>query len=155
MLGEYIGPRRCKYNTFDDSVAEHTSDWLSGQPVDGEPWCLFVGLVAPHFPLVVPQEWFDLYPARMVNDTKLHPSTGYVRHPWVEFQNRLMDFEGQFRNNDERLAARSSYFGLCSCLDHNVGLILDTLEASGKSRNTVVAYTSDHGDNAGERRLWG
>ena len=42
-----------------------------------------------------------------------------------------------------------------SYLDSNIGQILDTLEASGQANNTSIIYSSDHGDNAGARRLWG
>ena len=39
--------------------------------------------------------------------------------------------------------------------DHNIGEILDQLEALGLSDDTTVIYTSDHGDNVGARGLWG
>ena len=155
MLGDHIGPGYSRYNEYDDDVVSRTCEWLSDRSGDSDPWCLFVGLVAPHFPLVVPREWFDLYPAELVRNVKLHPSDGYRRHPWVEIQNEFMDTEGKFSSLDERLAARSAYFGLCSYLDHNVGRILDALESAGLADSTTVVYTSDHGDNAGARGLWG
>ena len=155
MLGEYIGPGVSKYNEYDEAVVARTEGWLAERAGDREPWCLFVGLVAPHFPLVVPQRWFDMYPAEVVGDAKLHPSDGHERHPWVELQNQFMDSEGNFRDDAERMAARSAYFGLCSLLDANVGRILEALDAVGLGGNTTVVYTSDHGDNVGARGLWG
>ena len=44
----------------------------------------FVGFVAPHFPLVVPRPWFDLYPPDRLPPVKRHPRDGHRRHPWVE-----------------------------------------------------------------------
>jgi len=157
MLGEYIGPGSSGYTEYDDAVVRRTADWFRNRAAggDGCPWCLFVGLVAPHFPLVVPQEYFDLYPVETLPEPKLGPRTGYVRHPWVERQNAVMDSEGQFSDAGERLRAMAAYYGLCSWLDHSVGRILNSLDEAGYVRTTTVVYTSDHGDNVGARGLWG
>lgn len=156
MLGEYIGPGTSNYIDYDRSVTARTVEWLSRRRSAGsQPWCLFVGLVAPHFPLVAPPEFFDLYPAHSIPPAKLHPREGYRRHPWVEKQNAQMDSESRFDSEEERLRAMSAYFGLCTWLDHNVGQILDALAVSGLGGDTTVVYTSDHGDNVGARGLWG
>lgn len=155
MLGDYIGPGHSKYTDYDAAVTERSLDWLSQHANDAEPWCLYVGLVAPHFPLVVPQEYFDLYPADALPPTKLHPRDGTPRHPWVEKQNSAMDSDSKFTNEAERLAAISAYFGLCTWMDHNVGRILTALQDAGLAEDTVVIYSSDHGDNLGARGMWG
>lgn len=155
MLGEYIGPGDSKYTDYDRSVVARTRGWIAEHRQDRQPWCLYVGLVAPHFPLVVPQEYFDLYPPESLPPVKLHPQQGYARHPWIEKQNAFNDSESQFHDQAERLAAMSAYYGLCSWLDHNVGQIIEALQASGQLDNTTIIYTSDHGDNVGARGLWG
>ncbi len=157
MLGDYIGPGQSKYTEYDRAVTDRTGQWFADRAAsdDDRPWCLYVGLVAPHFPLVVPQEFYDLYPLDSLPPVKLHPKDGHARHPWVEKQNAGMDSEGRFHNAEERLSAMASYYGLCSYLDHNVGQILTALEASGFGDATTVIYTSDHGDNLGARGLWG
>jgi len=157
MLGEVIGPGESAYTNYDRAVTAHASDWLRARGASGDarPWCLYVGLVAPHFPLVCPPEFYDLYPLDQLPEPKLHPATGYRRHPWVEKQNAFADSEAAFRDPDERLRAIAAYLGLCSWLDHNVGQILAALEEAGLTDSTTVAYTSDHGDNLGARGLWG
>ena len=155
MLGEYIGPGESDYTRYDEAVTARAERWLSERADTGRPWCLFVGFVAPHFPLVVPRSWFDLYPADRLPPVKLHPRDGHPRHPWVEAQNAFSDTESRFRDEAERLAAMSSYYGLCSFLDHNVGRVLKALEDAGAGETTTVVYTSDHGDNVGARGLWG
>ncbi|MCP4315026.1 MAG: sulfatase-like hydrolase/transferase [Hyphomicrobiales bacterium] len=157
MLGDYVGPGNSKYTDYDRAVTERAAQWLQSRAAssDGHPWCLYVGLVAPHFPLVVPQQYFDLYPLDSLPDAKLHPDEGHPRHPWVEKQNELNDTEAKFEDEEERLRAIASYYGLCSWLDHNVGAIMKSLQASGMMDNTIVVYTSDHGDNVGARGLWG
>lgn len=155
MLGDYIGPGTSKYTDYDARVVERTQEWIAARRPDEAPWCLYVGLVAPHFPLVVPQAYFDLYPADRLPPVKLHPSEGHERHPWIEKQNAFMDSEAKFASAEERLAAMSAYYGLCTWLDHNVGEIVRAIEANGLMDDTTVVYTSDHGDNVGARGLWG
>ncbi|MEM6462224.1 MAG: sulfatase-like hydrolase/transferase [Pseudomonadota bacterium] len=157
MLGDYIGPGDSKYTDYDRAVTKRTAEWLENRAAsdDDRPWCLYVGLVAPHFPLVVPRQYYDLYPLDRLPDVKLHPENGHARHPWVEKQNAMNDSDAKFADAQERLRAIASYFGLCSWLDHNVGEILSALEASGMMDDTTIVYTSDHGDNVGARGLWG
>ena len=157
MLGDYIGPGDSKYTDYDRAVTRRTAQWLQDRVAadDDKPWCLYVGLVAPHFPLVVPQAFYDLYPLDSLPDVKLHPKDGHARHPWVEKQNVLNDTEAKFTDEEERLRAIAAYYGLCSWLDHNVGEIIGALQECGLLDNTTVVYTSDHGDNVGARGLWG
>ena len=155
MLGEYIGPGRSKYTEYDQSVSDRTVQWLDGHAKDDKPWCLYVGLVAPHFPLVTPPEFFDLYPADTLPAPKLNPRDGYERHPWVELQNSQMDSEASFKSEAERRDAVAAYYGLVSWVDHNVGRIMQALQNSGQMENTTIIYSSDHGDNLGARGLWG
>ena len=156
MLGEHIGAGESSYTEYDSAVTRQTVDWLreSGKRAD-EPFVLYVGMVAPHFPLVVPQEFFDLYPVDQLPEAKLHPNTGYQRHPWVEAYADFSRSEESFRSSEERLSAFAAYFGLCSWMDHNVGQVLTALRESGLEDSTTVVYTSDHGDNVGARGLWG
>ena len=158
MLGDYIGPGTSKYTEYDQEVTDRTIAWLSKRAVsdDDHPWCLYVGLVAPHFPLVAPQEFYDLYPETDMPEAKLHPKTGYKVHPWVAKQNLgTGDAEAKFYDRAERQRAFSAYFGLTSWLDHNVGRILGALQSAGLGDTTNVIYTSDHGDNLGARGQWG
>ncbi len=155
MLGPNIGPGRSAYTDYDANVTQRAVEWLSQAGLNGQDWCLYVGLVAPHFPLVVPEAFYDLYRDTPMPKAKLHPKDGHVRHPWVEAQNAFMDSETRFTSPEERLTAMRSYYGLCSWLDHNVGQILKALEDAGLEDDTTVIYSSDHGDNVGARGLWG
>lgn len=154
IFGDYIGPGDSGYTKYDSQVVQTTKDWISDNAKASEPWCLYVGLVAPHFPLIVPQEFLDLYPASALPPTKLRPSEGYKQHPWIKHLAAAADQELAFKNEDERQMAQRVYFALCSYLDHNVGQILDALETAGLSDDTTIIYASDHGDNNGARGLW-
>lgn len=156
MLGERIGPGESSYTQYDRAVTQRAVQWLreAGQDSD-RGFVLYVGLVAPHFPFIVPQEFYQLYPTDRLPEPKLHPSTGYQRHPWVQEYADFMGSENKFADADERLRAFAAYYGLCSWLDHNVGQIMSALAESGLADSTQVVYTSDHGDNLGARGVWG
>src|SRR5690606_28214166 len=112
MLGERIGPGESSYTQYDRSVTARTVEWLhdAGSRPD-EPFVLYVGLVAPHFPLVVPQAFYDLYPLDTLGEPKLNPGTGYVRHPWVQEYCDFMGSEEKFEDADERRRAFAAYYG--------------------------------------------
>lgn len=116
MLGDYIGPGDSKYTDYDAKVTWRAVDWLSqrGAQQDDQPWCLDVGLIATHFPLIVPQDYVDMYPDEILPEVKLHPSSGYKRHPWADKQNDYLDNEAKFKNAEERIIAMQCYYGLTS-----------------------------------------
>lgn len=149
MLAER-GPGESAYNRYDRRIAETACDWLAQAARTGEPWCLFVGFVAPHFPLVVPQPYLDAFPLERIP----LPKRSARRHPWIEAMDRYMQVERGWSDRD-RLEAVRLYLGLCAFLDEQVGRVLAALEASGQSERTLVVYSSDHGDNVGARGLWG
>lgn len=155
MLGDTIGAGESAYTRYDESVVTQTEQWLSNRADSGDhrPWCLYVGMVAPHFPLVCPEPYFSRYRAMDLPEPKLLPKDGFQRHPWVEKQNEFMDSEAKFTSEGERKDAIAAYWGLCEWMDNNVGRILSALQASGLDADVI--YGSDHGDNVGARGLWG
>ncbi|MFM0435374.1 sulfatase-like hydrolase/transferase [Paraburkholderia strydomiana] len=153
-LYDKIGPGMSDYNRFDMRVADTACDWLGAHSRDDKPWVLFVGLVAPHFPLVVPQEFLDLYDPDGIDLPALHPSTGYVRHPWVERQARHMDHDAAIGSDERRRLAVACYYALVSFLDAQVGKVLAALRENGLDESTTIIYSSDHGDNLGKRGMW-
>jgi choline-sulfatase len=156
MLGDRMGAGESPYTAYDRSVTSRAVDWLKDAANRGdEAFVLYVGLVAPHFPLIAPEEFFSLYPLDRLPEAKLHPSGGYQRHPWVQAYADFQRNEENFKSADERLRAFAGYFGLCSFLDHNVGQIDDAVREFGLEGDTTLVYTSDHGDNLGARGLWG
>ena len=55
---------------------------------------------------------------------------------------------------EQVVAARRGYYGAISLVDDHVGAILDALKGHGLADDTVILFTSDHGDMLGERGLW-
>lgn len=120
------------------------------------PFALYVNFLEPHMPFFGPRD--DQYstddiplPASFTDELTGHHSTK-LRLLREHF---LRCGHGEFRLRAEadwrRLIA--NYWGLCSLIDTHVGTILDTLEDCGLRDNTIVVFTSDHGDMMGAHRL--
>ena len=151
-----VGAGYSKYNAYDETIRHAAVAWLRDAVRDRRPWMLFVGFVAPHFPLIAPQRFVDLYPPSEMPLPRLTLRNGYVRHPWVQAQESYMPTDQEFGIDDEkRRRAVSAYYALCTMMDEHVGAICAALEETGADGNTTVIYTSDHGEALGERAHWG
>ncbi|GAB2443714.1 sulfatase-like hydrolase/transferase [Nocardia tengchongensis] len=149
------GSAESDYTRYDAAVTDSTCAWLTDEDNHREPWVLYTGLLAPHFPYLAPPEYFDMYDPSDMPTPTMRPEHGHARHPWVEaFAGVLPGLDGS-NTEEERRRAAAAYYGLVSYLDHNLGRILGALAASGQADNTLVVYTSDHGDMVGSRGLWG
>lgn len=150
------GPGTSTYNKYDAKVADLTCDWLAGMAKSGSdaPFVLYASFLAPHYPLTVPEEFFDLYRPEDMPDIKLDPAEGYVQHPWVKVLSDYQPHANGLTPETSKIAM-AAYFGLCSYVDYQIGRVLDALQASGLADSTRVIYAADHGENAGARGLWG
>lgn len=154
LMVSFSGPGESDYTRYDRAVTERACRWLH-ESAGGEPWVLYVGLVAPHFPYVAPERFFSLYDPDQMPEAKLRPERGQRRHPWVQtFADTLVGLDSA-NSDEERRRCSAAYLALVSSLDANVGAILSALDDSGQAGRTTVVYTSDHGDLVGSRGLWG
>ena len=155
-LYDKVGAGESNYNRYDQRIAYLAQEWLerraSAPPT--QPWFLFVGFVAPHMPLIVPQQYLDLYPPERIDLPKLLPRDGNVRHPWIERMAKHWDHDATLGSDDRRRLAIACYFGLITYLDEKIGRLLEVLERTGLAATTRVIYSTDHGDNLGTRGLW-
>lgn len=155
-LGPEAGRGESEYTRYDREIAAATQDWLAkaaARPA-GKPWVLYVGFVSPHFPLIAPPEFYDLYPEDEVPWPLMYGQDERPRHPFTDAMRKCLCYDDEF---DAPMVKRAiaAYFGLVSFLDDNIGKILSTLDATGLAANTRVIYSSDHGDNLGTRGMWG
>lgn len=147
---EHAGPGESEYTQYDRRVADIAAQWLRDVSGAKEPWTLFVSFVTPHYPLIAPKEFFDLYNVGDMPDAKFGPDSGFEAHPW------LADLvAGSQMSREEQRTALAAYLGLISFMDAQVGRVLQALDEAGLRDSTRILYTSDHGENAGARGLWG
>lgn len=117
-----------------------------------QPWFLCTSFSRPHWPRTAPKRHFDRYWPDNVSEPKIvedsatfdHPATNYV----AEFT-KAREIDDQ-----ETLRARAAYAACVDYLDEIVGGFLRQLDRSGFLDDTIIVYTSDHGELAGEHGLW-
>ena len=69
--------------------------------------------------------------------------------------NDIENSDEELETDDNRRMAIAAYYALCTFVDAQIGKVLDALDASGQADETLVIYTSDHGENLGLRGRWG
>jgi len=155
-LGPEAGRGESEYTKYDRDIAASTQQWLEKEaPKYGAmPWALYVGFVSPHFPLIAPPQFYDMYADKEVPWPLMYDHSERPRHPFIDAMRKCMCFDEEFDAPMVRRAI-TAYFGLTSFLDDNIGKILSTLETTGLAASTRVIYSSDHGDNLGTRGMWG
>ena len=151
------GPGESVYTNYDRDISARAQVWLREQApkIEDRPWVLFVSLVSPHFPLTAPPEYYYRYASRDLPMPKLYGPGERPSHPYLRDYTENLPYDSHFDGEDDVHRALAGYYGLCSFIDDQVGLILDALDAAGLRGDTRVIYTSDHGDNLGARGLWG
>ena len=156
---EYIenaGRGESTYTEYDREITQETKRWLREEAPKhtDKPWTLFVSLVCPHFPLMAPNDFYDLYDPQQVPWPVQNVPNGKPEHPGIEDYWRLNQYSQPFSEEETRRAI-TAYFGMVSFLDDNIGQVLGTLNECGLADNTRILYTSDHGDNLGRNGLYG
>ena len=121
---------------------------------DDKPFMHWISFTHPHSPYVTLQNYWDLYshdeiPAPTVPAMSLEDMDTMSRWLYYAHGGDLHDVTDQHIQT-----ARHAYFGMCSYIDDKVGRILDTLELLNIDSETVVVFTSDHGEMLGERGMW-
>lgn len=152
-FAEQIGPGECEYTHYDRRVCDSACDWIRSQvPRHGrQPWALFVSFVSPHYPLIVPRQFYELYPLQQLGSAQ--PASRRSLHPVVERLKAFMNYDQHFDDHTRKVAC-ASYYGLCSFLDDLIGRVLGALEDVNRVDDTNVIYTSDHGELLGRHGLW-
>lgn len=136
----------------DEDTGDHkVVDWAITEmrKAQDKPLFLAVGLFRPHIPWEVPRKWFDLHPLDEVklpehlsddlSDAHDHGRRGW--HKWVVENKKWEEF-------------MQGYMASTSYVDHQIGRLLDALDASPHKDNTIIVLWSDHGFHIGEKELW-
>lgn len=134
-------------------VADRCIDFISAQTED-QPWMLYGGFIHPHPPFAPPNPWHKLYRAPDMPLPHLPEDDGSLTCFINRFQNR---YKYRDRGLDMNLirCIRAYYAACISFVDHQVGRILDQLEANGQLDNTLVIFSSDHGELLGDFGCFG
>ncbi|MFR9583772.1 MAG: sulfatase-like hydrolase/transferase [Rikenellaceae bacterium] len=128
----------------------YTTDYLGDKSVEfiransKTPFCFMVSIPDPHTPNSVRKPYDTKYAGQQFSEP-----ASIDRGNLPEWLKRLGKAEkkGTLAKDPKGMAA---YWGMVKCIDDNVGKIIGALKAEGILDNTIIIFTSDHGDMLGE-----
>ncbi|KAB8067361.1 choline-sulfatase [Aspergillus leporis] len=140
---------------FDEEVIYKSTQYLYNHVRyrTDQPFCLTVSMTHPHDPYAITKRFWDMYEDVGIPLPK-HEIPQHQQDPHSQRVLKCIDLWGKEIPDISIRAARRSYYAACTYVDHNIGKLLQVLEETGLSDNTIVIFTGDHGDMLGERGLW-
>ena len=134
---------------------------LAARPVG---WFAHVTFLRPHPPFVAPAPYNQMYaPDRLPTPmTAGTPDQERQRHPFLDVAldaktigSNVVGFDALEATPDNIAKLRALYLGLASEIDHHLGRILNFLQKTGVYDQTLIVFTSDHGEMLGDYHSWG
>jgi arylsulfatase A-like enzyme len=140
-----------------DRTVDFLDRYANGE-LGKEPFLLKVSYPDPHHPCTPPGRYADMYSAEDIDLPESFDDTDAVRnHPYLSSR---LDLKGlrnmMFRTADSEEEARqftAHTYGMISMIDDSVGQILAALDRHGLTDDTVIVFTSDHGDMMGDHGM--
>lgn len=117
-----------------------------------EPWILHLSYIKPHWPYIVSQPYHQMYSVEECIPVVRSSAEVTDGHP--VFQAFMQHAESQVFSNDHvRETVIPTYMGLIAQLDDHIGRLMRYLEQKGRLADTMIVFTSDHGDYLGDHWL--
>ncbi len=141
-------------------VTERTIAFIEEASAEDRPWLAFASFPDPHHPMTPPGEWFDRHdPADMELspsiDDPLESAPAYLRHFQQTPPTEQRGWVGMCGATDHQVMREmlATTYGLIEMIDDGVGAVLAAIERLGQTDDTIVVFTSDHGDMMGDHGL--
>ncbi|MGH2601495.1 MAG: sulfatase-like hydrolase/transferase, partial [Dehalococcoidia bacterium] len=152
--------------TFDNMPTEaHYSRWVGEQTIaflergrDPErPFFLWANFYDPHHPFIAPPEYLARYDPATMPRPICHPGALATKPP-IQSEITLASYAVHARgyatlSADEMQQIVAAYYAMVTLIDDEVRRILDALARSGLAGETLVVFTSDHGEMLGDHEL--
>lgn len=117
-----------------------------------QPWVLHLSYIKPHWPYVAPAPYHGMYGPDDVLPVRQHQSELDHAHPVLQgFRN--CEVSRNFSRAEVRDTVIPTYMGLIKQLDDQLGVLFDYLERTGRFDDTMIIFSSDHGDYLGDHYL--
>jgi len=126
-------------------------DFLEQQ--EGEQhWCLHLSYIKPHWPLIAPAPYHDLYGSKDVQAVERADSELHNPHPvYAAFMEQ--EYSESYARDDVRESVIPVYMGLIRQIDDQLGRLFEYMKQTDQYDNTMIVFTSDHGDYLGDHWL--
>ena len=122
-------------------VSNGAKEFLNQVDTD-KPWACFISVIEPHDPFISTKKYYDMYEDIELNLPK-------------SFNDKLLDKPNIYRRGkkvfenmtkQDHLECIRNYYAMITEIDYEYGKIIDLLEAKGELENTIIIFTSDHGE---------
>ncbi len=140
-----IGEPLDRVHGKDWQTVDSGKEWLKETSGHDDSFFLYLGFNAPHHPFLTSSKYLEKISADAVN----LPLEDRLHHPVLPFQQMQKNWRHAL-DEESLLLRRQIYFAMIAEVDAMVGEVLAALEDSGLAQNTVVFFSSDHGEMAGE-----
>lgn len=146
-------PKEAHYSHW---VAERAIDFIEHPRRDSQPFCLVANFFDPHHSFGAPQEFRDMIDAEAIPvpntkpgelDEKPAPHRAYSEKSYSGTAPGFQDYSAE-----QIKEIRAQYWAMIALVDYEVGRMLEALENSGLADNTLVVFSSDHGEMLGNHR---
>lgn len=120
--------------------------------VGDDPWCLHLSYIKPHWPYIAPTPYHDMYTTEQILPVNRSDEERQDAHPiYDSFMH--MHHSKTFSRDEVREKVVPVYMGLVKQIDDQIGRLMTYLEEKGLMDNTMIVFTSDHGDYLGDHWL--
>ncbi|WP_336055551.1 sulfatase family protein [Nitratireductor sp. CH_MIT9313-5] len=171
-----LEPQTAHFQAWRSALEEewHSTPWVGERTLSmleeerDRPLFAWVSFPDPHPPFLAPKPWCDMYDPAEVQIAR-HPELDLEKRPWwhkaflderarntlgAEHNSGGVDWGKKGELSTEALRDITAiYFGMISAVDHQVGRIVEKLEAAGELDNTIIIFISDHGEWLGDHGL--
>lgn len=143
---------------YDSYVGKTAAAYLQDYDRD-QPWFCWVSFAGPHEPWDAPEPYDTMFkpadmpaPPARIQDEAPRPAGSFDEN-CAKIDNRLADPGEKGISAEHARKLRANYAGNVALIDDRIGNLLDVLDARGELDNTVIAFTSDHGEMNGDHGL--
>lgn len=160
-FGSWKMPEKYHYNTW---IAERANAMIEQSVQQDKPFFVWASFPDPHYPQLVPAPWDKMYkpkdmqlPEFSMDEHKNNPP--YFREvfklvprlaQYRESGQGIHGLQKQFYNKKRQQKKLAYAYGMVSFMDKYIGKILDKVKQLGIEENTIIVFTTDHGDLYGQ-----
>ena len=156
------------YEPFEIPTEHSDTSFLANRVIQDlkkitDPFFMHISFLKPHPPMYVSEPWHSLInpddiDLPIMNKTyeemiKDHPFLKEIIHRYF-LEKKFSEIRFSDLTDQDIKNIIAVYLGMCAEVDFNIGKIINALEESGQADNTMIIFTSDHGEMLGEQRLW-
>jgi arylsulfatase A-like enzyme len=132
-------------------LAKQTEKFVRSRAGNPQPWCAVLSFYGPHLPVAPPKPWDTMYSLDQVTLPPNHRDT-LEGKPARQKNNAHCNMMSKWTDEQYKDYIRR-YWGYCSFIDERIGQVFKSLRDTNQWDNTIIVFTTDHGDMVGAHGL--